>query len=73
MPEKPAASDATLQPQNHASINHLNDDIEATVMMEPISSQVPIDMNIEELESPVVLHPPATDGAVGQRQSTCER
>ena len=36
-------------------------------MMEPISSQVPIDMNIEEPESPVVSYLLATDSAVGQR------
>ena len=72
-PEKLAASDATLQLQNHMSIDHLNGDVETTMMIEPISSQAPIDMNIEEPESPVVPCLPATDGAVRQRWSTCER
>ena len=71
-PKKPAAPDTTLQPQNRTSVNYLNSDVEATMMMEPISLQVLIDMNIEEPESLVVLYPPATNGTVGQRQSTHE-
>ena len=72
MPEKPAAPDATPQLQNRVFVDHLNGDVKATMTTELISSQVPIDMNIEEPESPVVPCPLATNGAVGQRRSTHE-
>ena len=49
------------------SINYLDSDVIATMMIEPISLQVPIDMNIEEPKSPVVLHLLATNSTIGQR------
>ena len=41
-------------------------------MIKPIFLQAPIDINIEESESLVVLCLLATDSTVGQRQSTHE-
>jgi hypothetical protein len=66
--ENPTVSEHTSQPRNCMSVKHnLNGDIQASTMSEPIPSQAPIDIDIEEPESLVALHPLVDSGSMKLR------